>query len=354
MQLRTFIAGDMRSALAQMREEMGPDAIIVSSQRAKEGGVLVRAALDEAEADLEAAVDATAPPQREDAAVADFETGYRDNLIRRLRTAGAAPAQSSRHFNRAELIAILRSHRAPGTACHALAETAEKTGLSDMTLALASALDKKMRCEPLDLATAPALLLIGPHGAGKTATAAKIAAHARMAGREVKLIAADAAGAGAVARLEAFANHLGVRFLVADGAETVANAVLECGLEKSFAIVDTAGFDPRNGRARTAFAALAQIADLEAIGIVSACGDSEETADIAAALTLLGARRLVVTGLDLARRLGALLAASTQDLNLAHVTRSPYVAGGLETLTPLSLARALIESGGDADRGSAQ
>jgi len=36
------------------------------------------------------------------------------------------------------------------------------------------------------------------------------------------------------------------------------------------------------------------------------------------------------------------------------VTRSPYVAGGLETLTPLSLARALIESAGDADRGGAQ
>jgi flagellar biosynthesis protein FlhF len=352
MQLRTFIADDMRAALAKMRDEMGPDAIIVSSQRAKEGGVLVRAALDEADTDLEAAV--TAAVADEDDGVADFETGYRDNLIRRLRQKGAGPGQSARHFNRAELVALLRSHRAPDSVSHALAESAEKTNLSDMTLALASALDKKMRCEPLDLANVPALLLIGPHGAGKTATAAKIAAHARMAGRDVKLIAADAAGAGAVARLEAFATHLGARFLIADGAETVANAVLECGLEKSFAIVDTAGFDPRNAKARTAFAALAQIEDLEAIGIVSACGDSEETAEIAAALALLGARRTIVTGLDLARRLGALLAAATQDLNLAHVTRSPYAAGGLETLTPLSLARALIETGGNADRGGAQ
>ena len=352
MQLRTFIADDMRAALAKMRDEMGPDAIIVSSQRAKEGGVLVRAALDEADIDLEAA--AAAAPSLEDDGIADFETGYRDNLIRRLRATGASPKQSGRSFNRAELIALLRGHRAPEALSHALAETAEKTALSDMTLALASALDKKMRCEPLDLATVPALLLIGPHGAGKTATAAKIAAHARMAGREVKLIAADAAGAGAVARLQAFANHLDARFLIADGAETVADAVLECGLEKSFAIVDTAGFDPRNAKARTAFSALAQIEDLEAIGIVSACGDSEETTEIAAALALLGARRLIVTGLDLARRLGALLAASTQNLNLAHVTRSPYVAGGLETLTPLSLARALIETGGNADRGGAQ
>jgi flagellar biosynthesis protein FlhF len=353
MQLRTFIADDMRAALAKMRDEMGPDAIIVSSQRAKEGGVLVRAALDEADADLEAAANA-ATPEIEDDGIADFETGYRDNLIRRLRQSGAGAKYSARSFNRAELIALLRSHRAPDVVSHALAEAAEKTNLSDMTLALASALDGRMRAEPLEFASLPALLLIGPHGAGKTATAAKIAAHARMAGRDVKLIAADAAGAGAVARLEAFANHLDARFLIADGAETVANAVLECGLEKSFAIVDTAGFDPRNAKARTAFSALAQIEDLEAIGIVSACGDSEETAEIAAALSLLGARRLIVTALDLTHRLGALLAASTQDLNLAHVTRSPYVAGGLETLTPLSLARALIETGGNPDRGGAQ
>ncbi len=69
---------------------------------------------------------------------------------------------------------------------------------------------------------------------------------------------------------------------------------------------------------------------------------------------MLGARRLIVTGLDIARRAGALLAAASQDLNLAYVTRSPFVAGGLETLTPLSLARLIVETSGHADRGSAQ
>ncbi len=347
MQLKTFIADDMPAALRRMRDEMGPDAIIVSSQRAKEGGVLVRAALEQADADVE-----TAPEP--ESTVADFASGYRGNLIRRLRETGNAAHGTNRTFSRAELIAILREQRAPDSLSHALAEAAEKTNLTDMTLALASALDKKMRAEPIDLTTANALLLLGPHGAGKTATAAKLAAHARLAGRAVKLIATDAAGAGAVARLEAFATHVGARFLVTDNAEATANAIVECGLEKSFAIVDTAGFDPRNGKARSAFAALAQIGDLEAIGIVSANADSEETAEIVQALSLLGARRMIVTGLDSARRSGALLAAATQDVNLAHVTRSPYVAGGLDTLTPLSLARLIVESGGHADRGSAQ
>jgi len=108
-------------------------------------------------------------------------------------------------------------------------------------------------------------------------------------------------------------------------------------------IVDTAGFDPRDARARTAFAGLAQIAKLEAIGVVSALGDAEETSEIAEALAALGARRLIVTQTDLARRAGALIAAATQGLPLAHTTRSPFVAGGLELPTSLSLARRLLD-----------
>jgi flagellar biosynthesis protein FlhF len=88
---------------------------------------------------------------------------------------------------------------------------------------------------------------------------------------------------------------------------------------------------------------------------VTATNDAEEIAEVSAALVTLGVKRTIVTGLDLARRAGAVLAAATQGADLAHVTRSPFVAGGLETLTPLSLARLLIETNtGSADRGSAQ
>jgi len=46
MQLRTFLAKNMREALANVRTEMGPEAVIVASERAKGGGIMVRAALD--------------------------------------------------------------------------------------------------------------------------------------------------------------------------------------------------------------------------------------------------------------------------------------------------------------------
>lgn len=346
MRLRTFIAKDMREAMAQIRAEMGVEAVIISSQRAKEGGILVRAALEEmpAEAQAEEAVAAYAETLEADAALPDFEQQYHQGLIRRLRTAPPRPEPQapSRNFNRAELLTILRGHRAPDTLAHRLAEAAEKTGLTDMTLALASALDQRMKTQPIELAKASALLLTGPHGAGKTAVAAKLAAQARMAGRAVKLIAGDAKGAGAVERLKTFAGHLDVSFAVAEDTGELAKLIAACAKENMLAIVDTAGFDPRNGKARNAFAALAKIGSIEAVGVVSAASDAEEMMEIVQALTSLGTRRLIVTGLDTARRLGTLAAAATTAPALAHVTRSPFVAGALETLTPLSLARALI------------
>jgi len=357
MQLRTFVAKDMREALSQVRNEMGPEAVIVASQRAKGGGIVVRAAFDAPVANSNDEVELPVETPKVDPDkiefVGTFEQLFHDGLIRRLRSDPEPISRSSKNFNRAEFLGLLRSHRAPDTLTHQLAEAAEKSGLSDMTLALASALDRRMRASPLVPTDTQALLLVGPSGVGKTAVAAKIAAHARLAGRSVRLVAADTAGAGAVERLETFAVHLGAEPVRAESADAIVSILAATNV--ALTIVDTAGFDPRNAKARTAYAALARLPNAEALGIVSATGDAEEISEIAAALATLGCKRLVVTGLDITRRLGALLAAATQGAALAHTTRSPFVSGGLETLTPLSLSRMLIEANtGNADRGSPQ
>lgn len=337
MQLRTFLAKDMKAALASVRADMGPNAVIIASEKAKSGGIMVRAALDDEP-------DAPAPviPPAEPAPVSDFESHYRDGLRRRLR--GGPSGQSNRLlFDRTALLSALHRHRTPDALAHALAEAAAKSQLTDMTLALAAALDQRMKLKPIDTAIAGALLLVGPNGAGKTTIAAKLAAHARLNNRRVTLIAADSAGAGAVARLETFAQHLDAAMAIAETAPLLSKLVNDCVAKKTFAIIDTAGFDPRDAKARNAFSALGQIAHVETVGVVSALCDGEELSEICAALDVLGATRLIVSGLDLAHRAGALLAAATGSVALAHVTRSPFVASGLDTATSLSLARLLLD-----------
>jgi flagellar biosynthesis protein FlhF len=336
MQLRTFLAKDMKEALATVRADMGPDAIIIASEKSRTGGIMVRAALDTPEAGP------VTPAPAAPATVADFSAAFQSSMLRRLR-GGTAEKKNAIQFDRAELLGVLGKHRLPEGLAHALAEAAAKAQLTDMTLALAAALDRRMRPCPIEFQEANALLLVGPNGAGKTAVAAKIAAHARLAGRRTTLVASDSAGAGAVARLETFARHLDSAVTVAESAAELNTLVTECLSKKTFVIVDTAGFDPRDGRARAAFSALAQMGKLEAVGVVSALSDAEEVSEIVEALAGLGARRLIVTGVDLTRRMGAITAAACQSIPLSYVTQSPFVAGGLESPTSLSLARLLLD-----------
>jgi flagellar biosynthesis protein FlhF len=276
------------------------------------------------------------------------------NAMTQLRTFVAKEARQPRDaIGRAELLSLLRSHRAPDAVTHDLAKAAAESGLSDPSLALACALDRRMKAMPIDVTQNAALLLVGSHGSGKTAVAAKLAAHARYASRSVSLICTGTSVAGAIPRAEALAREIDVPFAVAEGAEGLAKLTAECRKTNTVAVIDTAGFDLRNGKARSAFSALAQIESVEAIGVASATADAEETIETVGALASLGAQRLVVTGVDLTARLGALVAAATGGTPLAHITCSAYVAAGLETVTPLSLARALIGSCGDADTGSA-
>lgn len=351
MQLQTFLARGMKDALADVRDRMGPDAVIISSETAPDGSVIVRAALDEADAldDVAFSDEAigdiweTTIPEPLTLASEQPEQMSVEAQVRTIRA--KSPRRGRRRFDRGELLTIFAHHRLPDGLAHALAEKSAGTGINDMTLALAAAIDVRMKSAPIDYQSDKALLLLGLGGVGKTATVAKLAAHAQLAGRAVTLIGADTEGAGAVARLGAFAEHLKAEILSAASPTQLDRRVHEALGRGHLAIVDTAGFDPRQAKAAEAMQALAQIADVEAIGVVSAMTDGEEICEIASALGRIGVSRLVVTQLDLARRFGALAGvAMCEGLRLAHTTRSPFVAAGLDAMTPLMLARLLVEN----------
>lgn len=329
----------MTAALKEVRAAMGDDAVIVSTTKSKGGGVMVRAALDH--------VEESCPPETEAENETDLpapDARFHSALIRRLREP-AVDRPGRLRFDRARLLTLFARHRLPDSLAHYLAERAEEAKIADMTLALAAAIDSRLTPLPLDLAKTTALMLIGLNGAGKTATAAKLAALAQLAGRAVMLIGTDTVGAGAMARLEAFAEHLHLPVVAAATATSLSDRIRDCLNAGTLPIVDTAGCDPRETKTAIAMRALTEIDRLETVGIVPATLDAEEAAEIAASLKSAGAGRLIVTRADLARRTGALIAAALSGgIPCAHIARSPFVAGGMETPSALHLARLLIES----------
>jgi flagellar biosynthesis protein FlhF len=312
-----------------MRAELGEDAVILTSESAADGSVIVRVAMH--------GTHACSPPS---ANLGSFETRYRDDLIAKLRFNPRTTAEERAPFARKEIEDMLELHRVPRALARALAQDADASLISDLCLALSTALDKRMRMEPLDAKTQRPLLVVGPYGAGKTSVAAKLAAQARLLEREVWLAATDVESAGQRERLETFAAHLDVDLLATPSPQLLADAVALAREAGALLIADSAGFDPR--RPPQEFLGYASTADIELVGVVSATTDAEDAGEIASALAQLGAKRLIVTGLDLARRKGSLTQIACSGLGIAHVTRAPYLAQGLDTLTPLTLSRILL------------
>jgi flagellar biosynthesis protein FlhF len=174
-----------------------------------------------------------------------------------------------------------------------------------------------MKIEAIDFERARGILLVGPSGAGKSAVAAKIERAAKLAGRAT-------ARAGAVEGLALFRSATPV--------------------SGTLTVMEAEGFNPLNPRAAAAFSALGNIAGVETIGVVSALHDAEDVSDIVAALRL---KRVIVTGLDRTRRLGATVAAITGGPRLAHVTYGPRPDDALESLEPDTLAELLLKASAD-------
>lgn len=192
-----------------------------------------------------------------------------------------------------------------------------------------------------DASTRP-LLLAGPPGAGKTLSCARLAARLVLAGRAPLVISCDDQRAGATEQLAAFTRVLGLHLLLAPGAGTLAKALSRRAPGQP-ALIDTAGCDPFSPDQAEALRSLAAAAQAEMVLVLPAGLDAGEAADCARGFAALGARHLLPTRLDIARRLGGVLAAAdAAGLALTEAGIGPDVAGGLERLTPEFLAARLF------------
>lgn len=292
MQLRVFHGRNASLALAAARDALGEEAIILDTRRVG-GGVEVTAALDVAEPLL-------IPPE-----------------------GAAAPL---------DLPPALARHNLP-------APLALRLGQGRLAPALAAHLS--FAALPMDRP----LLLVGPPGAGKTLTCAKLAARATMAGQTPLVVTADGARAGAVEQLAAFTRLLRLTLAVAAQPEVLAKSVQRREPGQP-AFLDGFGCDPFDASQAERLHRLIEAAGATPVLVLPGGLDAEESADLARAFHLLGARHMIATRLDSARRLGGVLAAAAAGLALTEAGIGPQVARGLHPLSAEWLAARLSAAPG--------
>lgn len=298
MRIRTFRARTVAAAMSAARAEFGPEALILATRRVADG------------------VELTAATEPED----DIAP-----------LAPLPPAPVPVPATQDETVAhALAAHGLPNGLCAQLAAGPD----------LAATLATRLRFEPLGLGPGSALLVVGPPGAGKTLTVAKLATRLRLAGETPRVIAADGRRAGAVEQLAAFTRLLGIDLIAAPHPATVLRAL--ASRSAAPALIDTAGLDPFDAAEREEIAALAA-ASGAAIALVLPAGmDAMEAADMAEAMAEAGARVLLATRLDLARRIGAIPAAAASGLAIAEAGTGPGAADGLAAMTAEALAARLL------------
>ena len=239
----------------------------------------------------------------------------------------------------------LRNNAVPASVGEILLERAGVTETTDPMLALSLALRQEFRFAPLasDRGAPRPIMLVGPPGAGKTQTLAKIAARALVGGLSVGLISIDTQRTGGLARLKSFASALALDVLDAGSPETLADRLLATA-DRNVVLVDSDGRNHLDGKDLADLGHFLDGNAVEPILVVPDGVDPAEAADIAIAFAGLGATRMILTRVDLARRHGgALSAAHAAGVAFANHSASPRIKDGLMPFDPRSLASLFLD-----------
>jgi flagellar biosynthesis protein FlhF len=232
-------------------------------------------------------------------------------------------------------------HGSGGDILRRLRETLAASGNSEPEAALAQALHGLFRFAPLPAVGTAPMLLVGPPGAGKTASVAKLAARAVLAGTTVRVVTADVDRSGGVEQLAALTAPLAWR----SGRR---RAATRCAAS-SRKVAKTSCSSTRPGSTHIAprigaLSGLIETTGGAAVLVLSAGLVAADCEDIAHTFRALGIVRMLPTKLDVARRLGGLLSAADAGLAFTDAGIGPTVGRGFSPLSPSGLARLLLHA----------
>ena len=303
-----------------IRDTLGEDAVIVATQDdADDVGVQVTAAVDPA-----------------------FEIGDREDSAHALDWLQYDDEQETDAVAE-DLTDIMLRHGVPEDVVDIVISCATVIGFQDVQEALVATLEHlfSFRSLPLTKYHKP-ILMVGPPGSGKTLAVAKLAARGTMNGLDVGVISTDTVRAGGVEQLQAFTDLLKIDLLTAKDPQELSEHCRTLLHTKDQVLVDTAGLNPFYTQDVKYLAKLVHAAETRPVLVLPAGTDSDEAGEMARVFATVGVAEVLPTRLDIARRMGSLLAAAHQGgLSFSDASSTSQVAQGLSQLSPETLAQML-------------
>src|SRR5271163_2696904 len=341
MKIKRYTAVSMRAALGQVRAEQGADAVILSSRRSGEG-VEVIAAVDydealfaEANRQRPAVTPAPAAPRavpQPIPAYGDMQRELKD--LRRMLESGLAGLKGMtggdkrlREPLRARVLEELSAMDISPDVAMALATLAPlHTNLKDPAHIKLALLVKHLPVvNDLSSVNSGSIAVVGPTGAGKTTTIAKLAARWCMQHgvADLALVSTDSYRVGARDQLKTFARAIGVPLEAVNSGKDLALALQRLRAKK-LVLVDTAGMGPRDFRLVEQLAALKAGAPRAQILLaLPAQGEAHALDEIVRAFARATPAACIITKVDEAASLGAVIS-----VVLRHRLQIAYLCDG--------------------------
>jgi len=313
MHYKKFCRPTVREALRAVKEELGPDALVLSTRMVPSRGI--RGWMGARVVEVTAAIERDEVSEERIARPADRPVSGVSSIAARLEATGMEPAVAR----------ALADHPA-------LRQRGAETSTIRRTLA--------EQLAPLTLPDEPAApveVFVGPPGVGKTTTIAKIAAQARARqSTRFGLVAADGFRVGAVEQLRLYADIIGSPFVVARSGADLA-AALETGRRPM--LVDTAGRSPRDTGSAEILEALQGRPDVRRHLVLPAATPAPEARRVIDRFRVASPDRLVLTRLDEVETLGPLVGVLRDcQLPVSYLGFGQNVPDDLQRATPPVLA----------------
>ncbi|MEI6668804.1 MAG: AAA family ATPase [Acidobacteriota bacterium] len=316
MYLKTYRGTSVRELLAQAREELGPNALVLATRLVQADGwkgwfgsrvIELQAAAERKVSESRPTESSSRPSVVPDSEIVALlsATGLDRDLASEV--AGAIPAGGRRGVSAAGI----------------------RKALGECLVSYAAG----------DQGYCPVEVFVGPPGVGKTTTIAKIAAQQRAAdGGRLTLVSADGYRVGAIEQLRLYADIIGAPFKVARTAGELSQA-LTSSRGGGSVLIDTAGRSPRDEVAQELFSMLRSRTDVRTHLVVSAATSAKDVSRTIDEYRCARPHRIALTRVDQAETLSPLMKVLRDEhLPVSYLGTGQRVPEDLDRATGINLA----------------